>query len=224
MWQLTFWTYFLLIALSMAPVQRVVGCSCMLEHPQTSFCRADYVAVVRVRRAKPVSEHEMAYNVKVNKVFKNGHNNINPVSFPKQEYLWTSPFDTMCGVHLNAGETYVVSGRINNHGQVRVSLCDIQMRWSQVTPRQRKGFRSLYHQGCACEVHYTPWWQKGEILASVGRKLCLWESEPGPQDCQEKYGICMPERGGCSWSPSVPYKNCIKEHQRKREQQRLKEP
>ncbi|XP_053971972.1 metalloproteinase inhibitor 3 isoform X2 [Hylaeus anthracinus] len=222
MWQLTFWTYFLLIALSLAPVQRVVGCSCMLSHPQKLFCVSDYVAVVRVRMAMPVNEHEIAYNVKVNKVFKE-RNNLNPVDFPKKEFLWTASTDGMCGVHLKVGDTYVVAGVIIG-GQVRISICGLAMRWSEVTSRQRKGFRGLYHRGCVCEIDYTPWWKKGAVLESAGRKRCLWESAPGPQDCQEKYGVCVAGPGGCSWTPSVPYKNCIKEHQRKREQQRLREP
>ncbi|XP_076686953.1 tissue inhibitor of metalloproteases [Andrena cerasifolii] len=222
MGQLTFWTYFLLIALALAPVQRVLGCSCMLSHPQTLFCNSDYVAVVRVKRVKLVSEHEIAYNVKVNKVFKQW-NTINPDEFSKQNILWSPSMSGMCGVHLRLGDTYLVSGMIIE-GKIGLSLCSNPMRWADVTSRQRKGYRGLYHRGCACEIGYTPWWRKGAVLESVGRKQCLWESSPGPQDCQEKYGVCMAGPGGCSWTPSVPYKNCIREYQRKREQQRLREP
>ncbi|XP_076163725.1 tissue inhibitor of metalloproteases isoform X2 [Ptiloglossa arizonensis] len=217
MWRLTFWTYFLVIALSLAPVQRVVGCTCMLSHPQTLFCQSDYVAVVKVRWMNGTT-----YNVRVNKVFKE-RNNMNPAEFSKQQLLRTAFASSLCGRLLTVGETYVVSGTIIGE-QVHISICGIAMRWSEVTSRQRKGFRGLYHRGCACEIDYTPWWRKGAVLTHAGRKRCLWESEPGPEDCQEKYGVCMARPGGCSWTPSVPYKKCIKEHQRKREQQRLREP
>lgn len=73
------------------------------------------------------------------------------------------------------------------------------------------------------QILYTQWRRKGAVLESSGGKNCLWESTPGPQDCQEKYGVCMALPSGCSWVPSVPYKNCIKEYQRKREQQRSRE-
>ncbi|XP_031841394.1 tissue inhibitor of metalloproteases [Nomia melanderi] len=223
MWQLTFWTYFLLVALSLAPVQRVVGCSCKLNHPQTQFCYSDYVAVVRVRREKPpVYGYHTAYNVKVNKVFKEWRN-VNPVNFSRQEILWTASDDSLCGVRLNVSETYVIGGTIRM-GQIHLSICGMAIPWSQVPPRQRRGFRGLYHRGCACDVAYTPWWRKGEDLENGGRKRCLWESEPGPKKCQEKYGICLARPGGCSWVPSVPYNECIKEHQRKREQQNHTKP
>lgn len=74
------------------------------------------------------------------------------------------------------------------------------------------------------QILYTHWRRKGAVLESSGGKRCLWESAPGPQDCQEKYGVCMVAPSGCSWVPSIPYKNCIKEHQRLREQQRSREP
>ncbi|XP_076618546.1 tissue inhibitor of metalloproteases [Colletes latitarsis] len=222
MWPLTFWTYFLLIALSLAPVQRVVGCSCARTHPQKLFCNSDYVAVVRVRRVKHVPQFETAYNVKVNKVFKE-RNKFNPAEFSKQEILWTASMDSMCGITLNVGDTYLVSAKIID-GKMHISSCNISMRWREVTSRQRKGFRGLYHRGCACEIDYIFWWQKGAVLENSGRKRCLWESEPGPEECQEKYGVCLAGPGGCSWTPSVPYKNCIKEYQRRREYQRLREP
>lgn len=227
MWRLTFWTYFLLIALSLAPVQRVLACSCTRSHPQTLYCKSDYVAVVRVRGAEKRNDIQLAYHVKVNKVFKD-RNTVNPVNFAKRQILWTVAADSMCGVALNVGETYVIGGMIDQgrigQGRIHLSLCNLHMRWSEVPPRQRKGFRGLFHRGCACDVNYTPWWRKGEDLENGGRKRCLWESEPGPYHCQETYGTCLATPGGCGWAPSIPYNNCIKEHQQKREQQRLLEP
>lgn len=222
MWRLKFWTYFLLIALSLAPVQRVLACSCMRSHPQSLYCKSDYVAVVRVKNVEQKNDVQMAYHVKVNKVFKD-RNSINPVNFPRREILWTMVSDSLCGVVLNVGETYVISGSIGK-GRIHLSLCGLYMRWSEVPPRQRKGFRGFFHRGCACDINYTPWWRKGEHLELGGRKRCLWESEPGPSHCQETYGICLASSGGCSWAPSLPYNACIKEHQQKREQQRLLEP
>lgn len=223
MWRLTFWTYFLLIALSLAPVQRVFACSCMRSHPQSLYCKSDYVAVVRVRNVEQRNDVQLlAYHVKVNKVFKD-RTSVNPVHFSRREILWTMVADSMCGVVLNVGETYVISGMIRD-GRIYLSLCGVHTRWFEVPHRQRKGFRGLFHRGCACDIHYTLWWKKGEHLDHGGRKQCLWESEPGPSHCQENLGICMASPGGCSWSPSVPYNNCIKEHQQKREQQRLLEP
>ncbi|XP_012216606.1 metalloproteinase inhibitor 3 isoform X2 [Linepithema humile] len=221
MWRSLLWTHFLLLTALLAPVQRVAACSCKLAHPQTKFCESDFVAVMRVKKVLSVNEYEIAYKVKINRVFKS-----NPKADVAlmQNLLWTPSSDGMCGMTLKVGETYVLSGRIVS-GKALISLCGLSIRWAETTSRQRKGLRQLYQQGCACDILYTHWRRKGAVFESSGGKRCLWESTPGPQDCQEKYGVCLVAPGGsCSWVPSVPYKNCIKEYQRLREQQRSREP
>lgn len=210
MWQLGVWTRFLIVLLAVIPAQRVTGCTCRWSHPQTQFCSADFVAVVRVKKEILGNERDVVYRVKVNKVFKADESTMMVL---ENNTLYTPPGDGLCGVNLNVGETYVVSGRVYS-GKPMVTFCDLSMRWSDVTSGQRKGFRRLYRHGCVCEVIYTSWLRKGAVLETTGGKQCLWESTPGPQDCQEKYGVCMVGLSGCSWTPSVPYKNCIKEHQR----------
>lgn len=80
-----------------------------------------------------------------------------PQSNPKadvalmQNLLWTASSDAICGVTLNVGETYVLSGNINL-GKAKISLCDFSMRWAETTNRQRKGLRKVYQQGCVCDV------------------------------------------------------------------------
>lgn len=205
--------------LYLTTLQSARACSCTKAHPQTQFCRSDFVAVVRIRKIMHVNDR-LAYRVKINRVFK---------STPKadvalkENIIWTPSFDSLCGVTLLTGKTYIISGKITA-GKPNIMICDITKLWSEVPVGQRKGFRLLYHRGCACEISYTPWWQKGAVLESTGGKNCLWESSPGPEDCQEIYGVCKKAPNGCSWTPSVPYKNCIREYQRKREQERLKEP
>ncbi|KAK2584474.1 hypothetical protein KPH14_006849 [Odynerus spinipes] len=221
MWRSHYCTYLLLGLLYLTTLQSARACTCQKVHPQTQFCKADFVAVVRIKKIVLVNEERLEYKVKINRVFK---------STPKadvalkENVLWTPMHDSVCGVtHLLTGKTYVVSGRVSAGG-ANIMICDLAILWSEVPVGQRKGFRLLYHRGCVCEISFTPWWQKGAVLESTGGKHCLWESSPGPQDCQEKYGVCKKGPNGCSWTPSVPYKNCIKEYQRKREQERLKEP
>ncbi|TGZ52466.1 Uncharacterized protein DBV15_08874 [Temnothorax longispinosus] len=250
MGRLLVWTHFLLLTVLLAPVQKAAACSCAQAHPQTKFCESDFVVVVRVKKILPVSDYEIAYKVKINRVFKVriicrnvrrafiAKCNLDltvrlcfflPQSNPKadvalmQNLLRTPSTDSMCGVTLNVGDTYVLNGRIVS-GKAFISYCGLSIRWADTTTRQRKGLRQLYQQGCVCDILYTHWRRKGAVLESSGGKNCLWESTPGPQDCQEKYGVCMASPSGCSWVPSVPYKNCIKEYQRKREQQRSREP
>lgn len=74
------------------------------------------------------------------------------------------------------------------------------------------------------QVRYTPWWIKGITLENTDGTECLWETRPGPEECQKDFGICMYRESGCYWTPSVPYKNCIKKYQLEREQKRAREP
>lgn len=214
--------FLLLIALSMAPVQRVVACSCMKSHPQTQFCNADFVALVKVKKASNVNEYQVGYSVKINKIFK--VNTKTSYTALKKNILFSPESDAMCGVQLKVGETYVVSGKVHSDGMAHISLCSIAMPWRTVTARQRKGFKFLYYRSCSCGIFFTPWWTKGVALENADGTECLWESKPGPEECQRDYGICMPGSQGCSWVASVPYKKCIKEYQQQREQQRAREP
>ncbi|XP_061938663.1 metalloproteinase inhibitor 2 isoform X1 [Apis cerana] len=221
MWRLRFWIYVLVVAISLAQVRRVVACSCMNSHPQTLFCNSDFVILVRVKKMTNVNEFETAYNVKVNKFFK-----ANKTTYPalRKNILWTASSDSMCGAQLKVGETYVVSGRVIYGDKAHISSCGIAMPWRFVTSRQRKGFRHLYHSSCMCKVRYTPWWIKGITLENTDGTECLWETRPGPEECQKDFGICMYRESGCYWTPSVPYKNCIKKYQLEREQKRAREP
>ncbi|XP_011062525.1 PREDICTED: metalloproteinase inhibitor 1 isoform X1 [Acromyrmex echinatior] len=220
MGRLLMWMHFSLLIVLLASVQKTTACSCAQAHPQTKFCESDFVVVVRVKKVLPVNDYEIAYKVKINRVFKS---NPNADMALMQNLLRTPSTDSMCGVTLNVGDTYVLNGRIVS-GKALISNCGLSIRWAETTTRQRKGLRQLYQQGCVCDILYTHWRRKGAVLESSGGKNCLWESTPGPQDCQERYGVCMASFSGCSWVPSVPYKNCIKEYQRKREQQRSREP
>ncbi|XP_033210329.1 metalloproteinase inhibitor 3 isoform X2 [Belonocnema kinseyi] len=208
---------FLLVAFLSLTVDKLEACSCAPAHPQTKFCKADFVAVIKVKDLEE-GEFENLYRVKVKRVFKSNpeHNMI------LEDELWTPSTDGMCGVTLNLNMTYVVSGSMRS-GKPFISICDLSMPWAKTTKRQRKGFRQLYREGCKCKIVFTPFQWKGTVLEKAGGKQCLWESEPGPLICQEEHGICMQGHGGCSWVPSVSYKNCIEQHQRHREQHRSRE-
>ena len=69
-------------------------------------------------------------------------------------HLYTPSVDSLCGIQLEIGETYVVAGRVYE-GKPRLNLCNLAMRWSEVTKRQRKGFKGLYAKGCICDVSST---------------------------------------------------------------------
>jgi hypothetical protein len=71
--------------------------------------------------------------------------------FLKEGRLVTAGSSSMCGVDLKPEETYLISGKVVA-GQASINLCNYIIPWAQTTVRQKKGFRLLYRQGCACEV------------------------------------------------------------------------
>ncbi|OXU20084.1 hypothetical protein TSAR_005955 [Trichomalopsis sarcophagae] len=193
-------------------VDQAEGCSCMYTHPQTHFCSSDFVIVIKVKERIPMGQ-DTAYKVKINRKFKLSNESFNDYLY--DGLLYAPSMDSMCSVHLQVGETYVVAGRIYE-GRPRLSLCNLTMRWSEVSKRQRKGFKGLYAKGCVCDVSYTSFARKGEALHRANGTLCPWEGNPGPMDCQEKHGICVSNQGRCFWMPSRPYDLCIKEHYQNR--------
>lgn len=203
---------FIVYVTTFLTVENAEGCSCFYTHPQTHFCSSDFVIVIKVKERIPL-DHETAYKVKINRNFKLSNDSYS--NYLYDGHLYTASIDSVCGVHLEVGETYVVSGRIYED-KPKLSLCNLVMRWSDVTKRQRKGFKGLYAKGCMCDVSYTTFERKGEALHRANGKLCPWEGNPGPMDCQEKHGICVSNQGRCFWMPSRPYDQCIREHHQER--------
>ncbi|KAJ8667107.1 hypothetical protein QAD02_008769 [Eretmocerus hayati] len=198
--------------IALLAVEDAEACSCAYTHPQTHFCSAHFVLIVRVKERISL-EHETAYKVKINRRFKLSNESLSEYLY--DGLLYTASMDSLCGVNLQTNETYVVSGRVYA-GKPRLSLCDLTMRWADASKRQRKGFKGLYAKGCACDVRYTSFERKGEALHRGGGRVCPWEGNPGPLECQDKHGVCMPSHGRCLWMPSKPYDLCITEHHRER--------
>ncbi|XP_058795253.1 tissue inhibitor of metalloproteinase [Phymastichus coffea] len=200
------------IAVALLALDSADGCSCYYTHPQVHYCSSDFVIAAKVKE-KMTQGLETTYKVKINRKFKLSNDSYNEHLYGG--LLYTSSIESMCGVHLSLGESYVVSGRVVE-GKPRVSLCDLVTKWAEVTKRQRKGLKGLYAKGCMCDVSYTSFSRKGEALHRANGKLCAWEDNPGPMDCQEKHGICVSNQGSCFWMPSRPYDQCIREHHQAR--------
>lgn len=70
----------------------------------------------------------------------------------KHGRLHTARYDSMCGVTLDTRRTYLITGRVGDGLQAHISLCGLTKLWSDVSHRQRKGFKLLYGRGCDCKV------------------------------------------------------------------------
>ncbi|CAG9785037.1 unnamed protein product [Diatraea saccharalis] len=172
------------------------ACTCSaLEHPQTHFCNSDFVIVGRVQKTFRGSSFYDAYKVKIRNVFK---------ASPKAEValksgrLLTPSAESLCGVTLKPRETYVITGRVVQL-QAHIHLCEYIKKWREVTPRQRKGFRLLYKQGCTCKVHQTR-------RKTKSPNTCVTNYD----ECYDRHGICLHDRmRRCRWTRAPTLTRCL---------------
>ncbi|XP_023727708.1 tissue inhibitor of metalloproteinase isoform X1 [Cryptotermes secundus] len=211
----------LLVAVS---VNMASACSCMMSHPQTHACRADFVIVARVKKVLVRDLMSRVYKVKIKREFKMSEK---ASVLLKSGRLVTAGTSSMCGVDLRPEETYLITGKVVA-GQASINLCNYITPWTDLTVRQKKGFRLLYRQGCLCEITDCPWWRRCP-KESLMAESCLWEtsinSDSSLPDCQANHGICMKTpSGNCGWSTDKKYRECMKNRRRIRDEKLRKEP
>ncbi|CAB3221480.1 unnamed protein product [Arctia plantaginis] len=189
---LTRWLTLALVAVCYRPTD---ACSCAPAHPQTHFCSSDFVIVGRVQKTFRGKDFYDSYKVKIRSKYK---------ATPKAEValksgrLLTPSQESLCGVKLQPRETYVITGRVV-HLEAHVHLCGYISRWRDVTPRQRKGFRLLYKQGCTCKVHTTR-------RRTKSQNTCV----SGFNECYERHGICLHDREQrCRWTRAPALTRCL---------------
>lgn len=188
-------TRWLALALVAASCRVAVACSCALDHPQTHYCNSDFVIVGRVQKTFRGRDFYDAYKVKIRNVFKATQKAALAL---KSGRLLTPSYDSMCGVSLQPRETYVITGHVV-HLEAHVHLCGYVAKWRDVTPRQRKGFRLLYKQGCTCKVHVTR-------RRTKSPNTCVSNYD----DCYERHGICLHDRERrCRWTRAPALTRCL---------------
>ncbi|CAG9115359.1 hypothetical protein JYU34_016479 [Plutella xylostella] len=171
------------------------ACSCAPAHPQTQFCNSDFVIVGRVQKMFKGNEYYNAYKLKIRNVFKSSPKAAVAL---KSSRILTPSQDSFCGVTLRPRETYVITGTVHQL-QAHVNLCGLVSKWRDVTPRQRKGFRMLYKQGCTCKVHMTR-------RRTKSPNTCVTNFN----ECFESHGICLHDsKGKCRWTRAPALTRCF---------------
>ncbi|XP_072377224.1 tissue inhibitor of metalloproteinase [Diabrotica undecimpunctata] len=123
------------------------ACSCMPQHPQEHFCNSDFVILARVKRERILGDTKV-YKVRVRKEYKVSEKGILAL---KSGRLLTPKYGAMCGVDLEVGKLYVISGNIVTL-KANINMCGMSIEWNHLTRRQRKGLRLLYRHGCTCKI------------------------------------------------------------------------
>ncbi|KAF3700135.1 Metalloproteinase inhibitor 2 Tissue inhibitor of metalloproteinases 2 [Channa argus] len=176
------------------------ACSCSPVHPQQAFCTSDVVI-----RAKVVGQQEVEigtniygnpindikYEIKQLKMFKGPSQDI--------DAIYTASSSTVCGVTLDTGKEYLITGRLNSDGKVHVTLCQFIQPWEELTETQKKSLTQRYEMGCDCKITrcaFIPCMIRSPVE-------CLWTDwviGKTVNGDQAKHFACVKRSdGSCAW-------------------------
>ncbi|XP_014679265.1 PREDICTED: metalloproteinase inhibitor 3-like, partial [Priapulus caudatus] len=170
--------------------------------------------IAKVRKLVPLPESnsnenilwpERQYKIKVKKILKmtKAYNRV------PRTIVWTAPDDGTCGVSLNTSTKYILAGAVVK-GKAYLTSCSYVAEWYSLTPKQQKGFKRLYSQGCGCKINPCPWYLDGSCHAS--ENICQWTTTLQGPDCQGALSVCLRHPGGgCDWSRNHAYTHCMQQ-------------
>lgn len=204
------------------------ACSCMPEHYQTLFCRADAVIRGTIKSVdfiyadnaitnndiygSSVSSYSdplpmifpryplfVVYNVTVQEVYKGEEELVGMTTVT----VSSAASGSMCGIaDLQEGESYVMSGFVWD-GEINIGLCSSWVEpIKSLSSFQKRGLKRLYAKSCEdcriCSPRYD-----NDCNDSFG---CMAEySSP----CASKNSVCTrSSKGRCSWKKSKYIKLC----------------
>lgn len=127
--------------------------------------------MARIKRREIQKNYLTVYKVRIKKQYKVSEKALTAL---KSGRLLTSSMDSMCGVHLVVGKTYVISGRVLSL-RAYVNQCNLVREWKSLTRRQRKGLKLMYRYGCECKIG------RAHMRAYRTPDTCNWLS-----NCEEK--------------------------------------
>ncbi|EDV41545.1 uncharacterized protein Dana_GF17533 [Drosophila ananassae] len=183
------------------------ACSCMPSHPQTHFCKADYVVQLRVlRKSNTIEPGKTTYKVHIKRTYK-----ATPEArrMLRDGRLATPRDDGICGISLDIGRVYIVAGRMPALG-----VCHYYKEYTKMTITERHGFSGGYAKSCSCEA--KPCFQNNCLNRRHYADMCQW-SPFGK--CETNYSACMPHvvqtvNGSisrCRWRRTQLYRKCMSE-------------
>ena len=111
------------------------------------WSRSFPVILARVKRQQ-VLNNTRIYKVRIRKEYKMSEKAQIAL---KSGRLLTSDNEGTCGITLQLGKVYAISGHVSNL-RAHINLCGMATRWEHLSKRQRKGLKKMYKQGCDCRI------------------------------------------------------------------------
>lgn len=205
-----------LMAVTLLGLQVVDACTCMYAHPQTHFCKADFVIKARVKSEETIYTKtklengevqrypfERKYKVSISKVLKE----IPAFQNVSHKFLYSSYQESVCGVSLQPNK-YVLTGHVQGD-KAYISLCDFKQEWSTLPVRMRKGFNFRYEEHCDCEINVN--WRHSPKKEHSDDSCTLFMRDD-PDRCFSKHAMCArsSQDGRCLWTRPGLWKSCMK--------------
>ncbi|KAK5914021.1 hypothetical protein CgunFtcFv8_008489 [Champsocephalus gunnari] len=175
-------------------VAEACSCSRYNAHPQVKFCSSDVVirgkvvGVQEVDAGNDIDENpikRIKYDIKQIKMFKGPSYDIDAI------YTKLSP--SLCGVTLENGKEYLITGKLNDDGTIHIHLCDFIQAWDDLSETQKT---QPYEMGCGCKITLCT-----SISCMVSRPAeCLWMIENEIYGELAKHLACIKRSDdSCAW-------------------------
>ncbi|XP_061741203.1 metalloproteinase inhibitor 2-like isoform X1 [Nerophis ophidion] len=166
------------------------ACTCPYDHPQTQFCQSDVAIKAKVvSEAAGEFEYDVTYEIKLTKILKG----------PIRHYdtICTASSSAACGVTLEKGVEYFVTGQLKSDGSLRVSSCNYVVPWKSSHDTLVEHFM----MGCDCKITRC-----SSVPCGIGSPTeCLWTNTFEGQD---KQSACIKKSdGSCCWYSEEPNKH-----------------
>ncbi|KAK9890802.1 hypothetical protein WA026_012146 [Henosepilachna vigintioctopunctata] len=172
------------------------ACSCRGSHPQEHFCNADFVILARIKRQRVVND-TVVYKIRIRKDYKLSEKAYVAL---KSGRIITPKYDSMCGLQLEMGKLYAISGRVRSL-KAYVNMCGYAEKWEDITRRQRKGLRKMYRYGCTCKIRRCR-----STYCPKNVNTCNWTSA-----CHTQEGICLRQANNqCNWTKNALLGRCLR--------------
>ncbi|XP_052679661.1 metalloproteinase inhibitor 3-like [Crassostrea angulata] len=170
------------------------ACKCFVRHPQNDFCQADYVIKAEVLGEENVTSFEKRYKVKVLENYKSGY--TSPFKY-SQVWIYTTTSSAACGVQLDIGKTYVITGP-KRGTKLTANTCSWNVEVSALTSFQRNALRKgYYRKNCECKIRECPHnrCEQGDgCLAPYDNSFCFHQNAACKQSAYPT---------SCEWTPNT---------------------
>nr|XP_022296759.1 metalloproteinase inhibitor 3-like [Crassostrea virginica] len=172
------------------------ACSCLRQHPQTKFCRSNFVIkanILKRRSTGPTQFDDVVYTVQIVQDYKNQRN-----FYTRQiQDIFTASNSAACGSYFEIGSEYLILGSIHS-GKWRTGLCNGNALFSSLNSQERDAYTfGYYKKGCSCEIEECV--DIGENCPPPASNTCVIKQNDDFQ-CFYRENTCRRGPwGGCAW-------------------------